>query len=642
MSLRWTAGSAGAQAAAEIGVTHMSEIDRVLHKAAWRLGVNHFLVALVWAAAGAVAIALLLRLFQQAFVFNVPWKELAIGLPGGALVVALAYALGARPGRKDVALTVDQGANLKEAISTALYVANADDAWSRATVETARQAARAVEVKRAVPIGGPRIWPLPLALGLVFLVVYLAVPKLDLFKRSTKIEEAKARSNEAFVLNTSTQELKTKLEQMTQDMDLDTKLDEMLGDTSKPGPTDPEAIRNSALKSLTKLRDELNERMNSESALKVEQARKTLQNIQPPGEQTNDLAKAMSAGDFSQMKQQLEALSNKLQSGQLSQSERDQAAEELKKLAEEINKAVQNPADLAKKLEQAGLDKKLAENPEALKKAIEQANNLTQDQKEQLKKAAEAQKSAAEALSQMAESLNKMASECQNPGKEGQGSKASTAKEGNQESQNSESGQQSQEGMQSAQQMGEQLSEMEQIAQEMEAAQAAMSECQGGMEALGEGQGQCNGMGEGLAMSQNSGEGTGQYSEGDPTGRQGGGSGGPGQGRGGSPGERPADFDTVKRKDNKNQTNNGPIVASRLVEGDAVLNESEAEFVAAVSVATGEVSEEITGNAIPRDRHESVKNYFGRLKRKAEGAAKPAAEKPAADTRPTAPAREAE
>lgn len=605
----------------------MHDIHRLLRSAAWRLGLNNFVFGLIWALALALVGCMVLRVLQQTMALDVAWKQIAIWGSAGVVVSAAIYAVAFRPNRKAVALKVDEGANLREAISTALYAVGNEDAWSRATVESAAQTARRVEVKRAVPFNAPRAWPLPLALALAFAVLYIALPQMTLFDGVKDAAAEKARTIEAVKVTTQVQDMKQKLDQMTQKLGIE-KMDGP-PDTNKPGPVDPDAIRRSAMKQLTKLSDQLEQIKQSESAMKLEAMRKAMQEIKPTGEKTSELAKAMKSGDFKQAKQELENLQNKMQSGEMNAQDREDLAEQMSKLADQLTKLAENKEDLAKKLEEAGLDKNLANNTEALKKALEAAKNLTQEQKEELLKQAQANEQASEALNKMAEALNQMCEQCKNPGNSGaKGSKPSNNGSKN-ESSEGQSGQQGEQGSQSAaDEMGEQLSQMEQVSQEMEMAEAAMGECENQMNAMGEGQ--CSGekMGDGMSYSSGGGKGGTRA--------------GSGKGNGRGTGEPAADYDLAKKKDNKRQSNKGPIVASRLVEGESVLNESTAAFETAVAVAEGEVSEEISTNTIPRDRHDAIKNYFGRLKQRADDAARKAA--PAGSTsQPAAkPAKDAE
>jgi hypothetical protein len=204
-----------------------------------------------------------------------------------------------------------------------------------------------------------------------------------------------------------------------------------------------------------------------------------------------------------------------------------------------------------------------------------------------------------EMMQQMSSAMQKM-SECNKPG-DGQS--------------------QSQQG---AQQLGDKLSEMEQMQQEMELADASMSECQNALNQLGkEGEGECQGMGEcqgglGSQAGGNGQESTKPWSAGTNM-ENGMGRGGPGLGQGGRPGEAKADYDLEKKKD-IGAKGNGPIVSSRLVEGDSIKGESKAAFAKAVAAADQGATEAIENNTIPREYHDAIKAYFGRLKGKAKTA----------------------
>lgn len=612
----------------------MNDIARVLRAAAWRLGLNGFFFALCAALSAALLGAIVLRVVQRAVVFDVDWIAVATWSAVGCLVSAVVCAVVFRPRGKQVALQVDQGANLREALSTALCIADQQDPWSRATVESAARSARGVRLASAVPIQGPRFWPVPLALALAFAVVYLALPNLDLFSRSTKIARDQERDLAVLQVTQQTIEIKQKLEQMTQQLGLEPDA-EPPTPTGRPEDRDPEAIRRSAIKELTRLSDRLQQVRQSENAQKLDAAKNALSQLKPPGEQTSDLSKSLADGNFQQAKQDLEQLLNKLQEGNLSESDKQAIGEQLRNLAEQIQKAAANQESLEKKLAEMGIDPKAASDPQALKEAIKNAEGLSAEQKQQLESMMNAAQKASESLSSVAEAMNQMAQQCQNPGQANEGQQSNSGQQ-----QPGEQGQQGQqgEGMQAAAEaMAGQLSELEQIAMEMQLADAALSECQAGMQALGESAGQCSGMGEGMSYSQGDGDGTGQYAEGDIV-SSGSGTGGPGRGRGGQMTESAAGFETSKKIDNKNQSNKGPVIASRLVEGEAILNETSAEFASVVAIAESEAAEEISSNVIPRDRHEAVKRYFGKVKSDAQKKAAPAAAEPA---KPTEAAKDA-
>jgi len=157
--------------------------------------------------------------------------------------------------------------------------------------------------------------------------------------------------------------------------------------------------------------------------------------------------------------------------------------------------------------------------------------------------------------------------------------------------------------------MANQLSEMEQMAGEMQMTEAAMAEAKARLaELAGQCDGKCNGMGD-CDKS-----GMGKWSEGEARSRSNG-SGGPGVGQGGSRGDAATDVAFETKKLNT-KTQNGPIIGSRLVEGESIKGESHAEFAAAVTAADQTASEALDSNRIPREYEGAIKHYFGRLKAK--------------------------
>jgi hypothetical protein len=64
---------------------------------------------------------------------------------------------------------------------------------------------------------------------------------------------------------------------------------------------------------------------------------------------------------------------------------------------------------------------------------------------------------------------------------------------------------------------------------------------------------------------------------------------------------------------------NGPIIGSKLVYGDQVKGESQAEFQAAVESSAKAATEAVEGMQVRRELQESVKHYFGRLEKRAKG-----------------------
>ncbi len=588
----------------------MNDIRRVVRAAAWRVGAIAYIRNLVVALAVVLAGLIVLRIAEQVFVFTAAvgaegtsslqfWKQVAVWSAVGAAAGALAWTLFTLADRKAVARRVDEGANLREAISTALYIENATDPWSKAAVESAARSARGVRLSQAVPIEPPRFWPVPLALGLALAVVFLTVPRMDVLGWYRNAL-AKKEVEEQRTIAVAEQRAVEKLKQDTFEK-LGIEPDEPVTPpgAEKPEPSSPEEIRRAALKELTRLADRLEQLKQGEKGQKLETLKDKLAQLQRPGDELADFSKALQAGDFKQARAELQKMQEKVAAGNLSEEEKQKIAEQLKKMAEQLEKLAQNKEQLEKKLQEAGLDPSLANaSPEQIKEALDKAENLSPEQKQQLEQMCNSQNQSQNAMESLAGACMSAAGQMSQSGEGQQGTMS---------------------------ELGDKLSELEQLAAEMEMADAALSECRSQMQSLCRG-GECEGMGECAGGT----PGTKPWSAGYAQ-NQGMGSGGPGQGRGGEPGEAAADFETVKRRAIGPQ-GEGPIVGSRLVEGDSIRGESRAAFAQVVATADQAATDAIEQNAIPREFHEAVKAYFGTLKEK--GGGKPA--------QPAAPAKDAD
>lgn len=568
----------------------MNDIRRVLRQAAWRVWLMALGRALTFAATVVLSGIILLRIAQQLFLLTLPWQEIAVWSAVGGVLAAVLWTIFTRADRAAVARRVDEGADLREALSTALCIERSDDPWSRAALESAAERARTVQVRQAVPMQAPRFWPVPLALALSLVVVWIAVQPIDLFGAGAvaqqKEEQQRQMEQARFEVESATQKLEEMLAK------LDAGLDEAddAGEADKPEATTPDEVRRDAIRKLTSLKDRLEELRNSEKAQALETLEKQLRQLRTPGEgPLTELANHLARADFSQAAEELQKLMEKLESSGMTPEQKEQLAQQLEKLAEQLQKLADERKELEDALQKAGLDKSLAGDPQALKEALEKSENLTQEQKEQLQK--------------MAEAASQACQMCQNMG----GAMEAMSKS------MSESGM-GEQGMDAMEALMNELGQLEQMAQELDMADAAAAKCRIQLSKLSE-FAQCNnpGMGEfaqGLGL-----EGTCPWASGSSQ-QQGMGAGGPGRGQGGAPGSTEADF-AMEKKKVKSPNLGGPIVSQIMIQGEQVRGESKAEFAAAVAAAEQRASEEIVSNVIPREYHDAVKHYFGRLQAKA-------------------------
>jgi hypothetical protein len=542
----------------------MNEIRRLLKVAAARMETSAFIERAHQAAIAVAALALLLilvdRLPGEAFM---PWMGVAPALIVLGLAAAIAMWARERPDEMHVAVLVDERLDLREKLSTALQVGESDDPFARAAMEDAVAAARDPRhyelARRQFPMNAPRGWWIsPLLALLVLAGTFL--PQMDAFAREEQAspEMAEARVVVAETLDAIVQELQQKPH-------LSEELADLLGDLAheprdRDGLRSPDEIRRDAIKRITDLNDRLEEIVSGERGKSMESLEKAMSQLRSPEDGPGkEFAEALKKGNFAAAQEALKELMDQLESGEMSEADREALAEMLKDIAAQLEKLAEQQRDLEESLRQAGLDPQLAQNPEALQKALEQSQNLTEQQRQQLAQMAQAQRAAME----MCKSLG---GACMNLA---QGLQSGSAAAGN---------------------LQQQLSQLEQMQMLLNEARLASGMCQG----------MCQGLGQGLSL-QGAMAGWGQ---------------GMGQGQGG--GLRPTAPTPTRTREVRAEghTGEGDIIARMLVEGPQVIGESVIEPSVVVREIIEGLEQALEEEQLPRKYHETQKHYFGELERR--------------------------
>ncbi|MDY7108231.1 MAG: hypothetical protein SYC29_06295, partial [Planctomycetota bacterium] len=237
-------------------------------------------------------------------------------------------------------------------------------------------------------------------------------------------------------------------------------------------------------------------------------------------------------------------------------------------LAAGMDAAVRLQQQLQQALQQAGLDPQLANNPQALQQAIQNAGNLNQQQKQQLQQMAQAQQQACQMCQGLGGAFQQMAQAMQGQGQMGR----------------------------AARQMAGQLNQMEQLQMLLQQAQAAANQCKEG----------CQGLGNGLTLQQALQKWT-----------QGGGMGRWGQGEGGKAPIAPTPSGTRMVKADAPVVP-GEIIGSTLVDGSPVTGETKAKLREVDAKLAEGYDEAQNEDPLPRRYHETLKHYFGELAKQVE------------------------
>ena len=580
----------------------MNEIRRVLKIAAWRLLVLDLFKTLALTTTAAVIALIGVLLAERIFGLDVQWPATWLKLfgaaAGSALVAAVLWSAARRARGVAVARALDERANLRESLSTALCVAKSQDPWDRMVVETARTKAVGVKVSQAIPYAAPRLWPMPFACVLALAVLWFSVPTWDVLGLFNKRQTANAQKDELKQVSTEVKKDEQKLNELLEKAKVELKNEEgASADTADANkPLTPDELRRLAVKKLTSTTEKLNDLKNSDKAKQLEAIKQAMKQLKQPGPGPLDnMVKSMQKGDFQKAQKDLEELSKQLANSSMSEQDKQQAQKQMEKLAEQLKKAAESREEMQKKLEQAGMSKEQAKqaaaNPESLQKALDEMKNMSDAEKKELMKQLAAKMSAAKQCESMSESMSKMA---KGMGKNGM----------------------NQEGQQGMEGMSGQLSEMEMMSKDMEGLDAAMDEAMRQLAKMG---GQCNGSCEGdgeLAYKE-----TASPWKAGESNRRGGGRGGPGQSGGSGRGDEEETPVSIEKTKVASKLNQGPIIGSTLVHGDQVRGESVAEFQSAVEASTKAATEALETMQVPRELHNSVKHYFGRLeaRSKAQG-----------------------
>ncbi|MBX3368194.1 MAG: hypothetical protein KF912_12855 [Phycisphaeraceae bacterium] len=571
----------------------MDQVMRVVKQATFRLAIIETLRALCVTITLGFALLVAIRLVERLGGVVVPWADIVPGVFVVAVIGAVVWAFATRSRPIAAARELDERADLRESLSTAICVQSERDPWSQLIVRHAAERASSVRVARAIPIQTPRLAPAPFCAALALALIWFTVPRVDAWGVAARRDNSAREEQQIQEVRTEFEQGKKKIEEMLAQANI--KLEEGEGEKSgadREAPKSLEEARRESVRRLTDMAERLEQLRAGEKGQVMDALKDRMGRLKSPGPgELTDIARSMARANFSQAKDDLEKLAQKLgENSELTPEQKEELRKQLENMSGQLSKLAADRGELSKALEQMGMDGRLAADPEALKKAIEQAaNEMTPEQKSQLEKMlqqAQAQQEMGDKLGNMADAMAKMSRGASERGMTG-------------------------EGMQGLEQLAEALSEMELSQADLSALDAALSECRGQLAGQCEGLSQCMGGGNGDGMPM-----IGEWRAGESDGRMGLGSGGPGQGSGASgPAEEQIDFAIEKRKANV-QTGQGPIIGTKLVQGSQIRGESVAEFSAVVEASSQAAAEALETMQVQREHHDVVKHYFGTLNAK--------------------------
>ena len=507
---------------------------------------------LFWIACGLAFMALIDRCTSEAFV---PWEIVGIVVGVGWIACVFIFWKRSRHDRFFSAAEVDQRMKLRDRIGSAISCGDREDAFATVVLDdalaTVEQEQVETNLRNYFPLLFPKTWAWIGVLGLIFAATILS-PQWNFF--SSNAEDL------PLVVLADRSDIEASVEGVVADLQQDEALRSALAEelaaleAAATLDVEPTELRREALRKMTDLQRKLDNLLNDENALAYKETVRRLQSLElPQDEETTKLAAALKSGNFSQAKQEVDALQKKLESEQLSEEERKQLAESLKKLGEQLA-ALENANEaLSEAIAAAGMDPNLASDALAAANAIKGNKKLTEAQKKKLLEMLESQKQAAAACKKMGAACKKCAN-----GKPADFADMAAATE--------------------------QLDAMKMF---MTKAEAAKSQCQQAYS------GMCNkpGSGDGL------------------------GTGGKGKGIGGKNSMTETETTQVANR-SPVHTVEGSIIARQLFEGGLVTSgETSAAVRETVLSQQRSAQEAIAQEEVPRQYHDLLRHYFGRLEK---------------------------
>lgn len=611
----------------------MDDIRHLLDSVRRRLLQGRFLRGLHYGLVGAALLVLLVVLLTKvspAIAAAMPLGWIIVGAALAAVVAAAAYARSVSLAPMTLAVLVDERLSVNnktgthERLSTALAVKDRSDGFARAAVADGVALARDKRVResigRAFPVRAPsNSWIGPM-IACAAVGAWL-LPQGDFF--AVKEEEAAKTAQVKTDAKLAEEAVKSILERNEKLEKLAAKLGDQVGDNVAPDelPKTPEDVRRETIKNLTETQKKLNDLVKGDEAQALDAMKNQLANLEPQqGSDVAELSKALKEGDFKAAKDALDKLK---EAAAKDPAKKDELEKQLGDLSKQIEKIAQNKENVEAALSKANLDPKLANSPEALQRALDNAKNLSQQQKQDIQKAMQAQQAAQQKLEQLSKACN---GACSNPNGQKAGGTQGSSQSGQQQGQ--QSGSQGQQGKDASQQgksgqpgsqqqqgqgnqgsqagsgqMSDMLSDLESLQQMMQDAQAAMNEadkqCQGLGQCQGNMPGQCQSSGDGNQIGNRRG--------------------GHGRANGGSAGTQKSPTSTKIQKEKVEMTA-GDVISRQAVEGESERGQASEQLNRVINDVAHSMEQGVTEEEVPSDRVSLHKRYFGELKNTLEAA----------------------
>jgi chemotaxis protein histidine kinase CheA len=621
----------------------MSRLDKHVAAVQNRMATMQFIRALAWLSVSLASAVLVVVLMDRIFLLSLPHKML--WLEGGiaAVVVgALAHAIYSRPDPRQAAIPIDQKLGLQEKISTALYMRDEQDAFSKAAVTDAEETARnvVVNLSQHFPLSFPRPAFAAVALIIVAMLSNRFIEPMDLFNRREIKAQQLAQKEEGDRAKREVEKaisFVAALPPALADNDAIKLAKAELSAMLDKAPNDPAKANRTAVKALADVNEALKEQLQqNKKYAEAQNQMKLFRSMQQPAEGAGPVADAQRSimkGDFDKALDDLSKVVEKFDT--MDKADQQKAADQMQQMAQQLQQQANNPQEQKKmeqQLQQMGMNQQQAQQAQQLMQQAAQGNQQAQQQLQQMAQQAQqqmnngqgpnqqqqqqmqqmmqqmqAQANAQQQAQQMSQAAQQMAAAMQQAAQAQGGGQQQGSQQGQANSQQMNGA------MGSMQQQLQQMQAMQQDAKQVAAAQqqaaAAAQQAQHAMNCTDPNCVQCQGGGfipNGQIAGQNKGEWTGQNGFAGPN--QG------GQAMGDRNYKEQAPYGVKQETSQSQDDEKGRILASTFIKDNQPLKGQSVEVPRDVAErAFNEQTDEIDEERVGRQAQQAVKNYFKTL-----------------------------
>ncbi len=287
----------------------------------------------------------------------------------------------------EAAAAVDSRLKLNERVSTAISTYEDITPFSQAVMEDALEVIKDKHIAKNIPLAFPIKFDKKYR-SILFLItvgiVLCFTPQWNILHHNEQ-----ASDESLATIETIENSVTALIKEIEADDELSTLLDEELANLTSTSLSDDvqiESLRRDSLKKITGLQKRLDELMQDEDALTYEEMRKRLESLALSNtSQTTQFVADLKNGKFDKAEKQFNSLQESLNNENLSEKEKLILQQEFKDLSKQLEDLSAKDSSLKSALSSAGLNGKLASNPDAAVKAIENSKDLTAEEKKQLK-----------------------------------------------------------------------------------------------------------------------------------------------------------------------------------------------------------------------------------------------------------------